>query len=96
MLGHPASSAQIAMDLETVEALLCSRRTRLDSTFVDISLFLHCNLDLVISDLPELANPEWKSQIPARLLVGSDDTDHLLNAAMNEIEDFDQGLPQYL
>ncbi|PXF40066.1 hypothetical protein BWQ96_10224 [Gracilariopsis chorda] len=96
VLGHPVSSARIDRDFGTAGSFLSSRRTRHDSAFVDMLLFLHCNLDLIPSDVPEMSNPEWKSQIPARLLVGSGNTDPLLNIAMNENEDFDFGLLQYL
>ncbi|KAI0560973.1 hypothetical protein FGB62_95g0103 [Gracilaria domingensis] len=68
VLGNPSSSAQIERDFGDAGWLLSGRRNRIDAAFVDMSLFLHCNLEYLPYEIAELENDKWKSSIPSRML----------------------------
>ncbi|KAI0563547.1 hypothetical protein FGB62_37g07 [Gracilaria domingensis] len=83
VLAHPASSAQIERDFGTAGALLTSTKSRLDSAFVDITLFLHCNMDSIPASVPTIPDGDWQSQIPKRLTAADELAANLLDDAMN-------------
>ena len=78
VLGHPASSTQIERDFGTAGTLLSGKRSRMDSTFVEMSLYLRCNFRLIPTTVQEISVENWKEKIPKRF-TGLEDVELLLN-----------------
>ncbi|PXF45905.1 hypothetical protein BWQ96_04340 [Gracilariopsis chorda] len=83
VLGSPASSAQTERDFGVAGSLLSSKRNKIDSAFVDISLFLNCNSEIIQMSIPEITAKNWQEKIPARMTATEELTENLSNDAMN-------------
>ena len=85
ILGHTASSAQIERDFGMAGRLLSGQRSRLDSAFVDVSLYLNANFEQILSRIPEL-DATWSCQVPKRF-TGETSVDDLRKTQNDTEED---------
>ena len=84
-LGHTASSAQIERDFGMAGKLLPGQRSRLDTTFVDMSLFLNANFEEIPATVPEM-DSSWQSHIPKRF-TREETADQISHVPGNVMED---------
>ncbi|KAI0562888.1 Ribonuclease H-like protein [Gracilaria domingensis] len=89
ILEHPSSSAQIERNFGAAGSLLSSKRNRMDSTFVDICLLPHSNIDDVPSNIPCNKDGSWKEHISKLFTAADELADNLLHDAMrvSQVED---------
>lgn len=67
LLAVPASAAVVEKDFSAAGRLMASLRRTTDSAWIEMILFLHGNLDLVPTVVPELPHTEMENAIPERL-----------------------------
>lgn len=90
VFGNQASAARIARDFSGVEQLLRGRRSRLDTYWVEMLMFLHLNFDIIPPYIPSIPSKEIRTFLP----MWFNEADEELRAAENEIdpvEDDDDG-----
>ncbi|CAB1110805.1 unnamed protein product [Ectocarpus sp. CCAP 1310/34] len=68
VFGAPASAAVLERDFSNAGRMMTSSRRTMDSTtYVEMILFLHGNLDLIPEDITKLTEAVARSKIPGRL-----------------------------
>ena len=67
LLSVPASLAVLERDFSTAGRLITASRSRLDSKYVQVVLFLNGSRDIIPDEIPELSETQARCGIPRRL-----------------------------
>ena len=73
VIGHQASSAQIERDFSAAGRLLSGRRSRMDSNWAEMQLFLNANFERIPHEIPSISSKSIRKHLPKSFTARDDD-----------------------
>ncbi|CAN0032778.1 unnamed protein product, partial [Sphacelaria rigidula] len=89
LMSVPALSAVLERDFSTAGRLITGSRSRLDSAYAEMVLFLHGNHEYIPVKVPALSTEQALQAVPRRLSDPRPEIEGLSSANAERDDDFD-------